>query len=1294
MAVDPARAKSLFLAASDLDDPAARAAYLDGACGDDAALRRRVDALLGAHEGGVDFAGGRAAETAGPAPCAAPVATAAGDGETLPMRELAATIAGDPRADRPAGSDAGRVIAGRYTLLDVLGEGGMGTVYRADQSAPVKRQVALKLIRIGMDSRVVLARFDAERQALALMDHPHIARVYDGGTTEDGRPFFVMELVSGEPITEYCDRLRLPVRARLELFVPVCQAVQHAHQKGVIHRDLKPGNVMVTEVDGRPTPKVIDFGVATATDFQLTDHGLGDAAAIVGTPTYMSPEQADPASMDIDTRTDVYALGVILYELLAGSPPIDARQLKRGAILEMLRMVREVDPPSPSTKVSTADALPSIAASRDVEPSRLKRALRGDLDWIVMRALEKDRDRRYATANGLAADIRRHLASEPVVAAPPSRAYRLRKFVRRHRGAVMAASLVLLALLAGMAGTTWGLFEARRQEAAAGRYADEAKGQAKAARDNAKRADAEARSARRAEREARDHATAEAAAKAIAQQETRRAEAETLRAEEQLTRAQGLLYAGKIAQAQNDFEAGDGGTALRYLDECQASLRGWEHRYLWTRINAKQTLVGHRGPVWGAAYSLDGRRIVTGSGDRTAKVWDARTGGEILALGGHTDEVHGVAFRPDGGRVATASIDGTARVWDAATGRELLAFRGHTAPVLCVAFSPDGGRIASGTGAWASQQAAANEVKVWDAATGRELLALEGLTRRVFSVAFHPDGGRLLTGMNDGTARVWDAATGRGLLTLEGHAGGVLCAAFSPDGRRIVTGGEDNTARVWDAATGQEQHLLKGHAGFVWSVAFSPDGERIASGSYDRTVKVWDAATGRERHILKGHAGFVRSVAFSPDGGRILSGSEDTTARVWDAQEGQDVPVLRGHRDFVKSIAYSPDGRRILTGSGDGTAKLWDPATGRELRTFRGHAGRVRCVAFSPDGRRIVTGSDDTTARLWDAATGRVLLTLEGHTGELWGVACSPDGKRLVSGGADGTVRVWDAENGRELRTLKGHADPVFGVAFSPDGERIASGGADRTVRVWDAETGRELRVLEGHAGGVTSVAFRPDGRRILTGSLDRTLRLWDVATGRELRVLKGHTDVVWGVAFSPDGERIASGSYDRTARVWDAATGQEVLALRGHADDVLCVAFSPDGGQLASGIAGVHATVTLWPAERGQDVLLLRGHTDVVTSVAFCPDGQHLFGWDAQKTLLAWWVADGRRFEPVNPPPMPPPGPARSPDGFRLAMPEGKTIAVTDRRPPAKDNAWPLPATAEGNPTHAEAAAPPAQGK
>ena len=384
------------------------------------------------------------------------------DDEQQTETTAGATLATLP-SERPRSFVAEQIIAGRYTLRQILGEGGMGTVYRADQTEPVKRQVALKVIKIGMDSRTVLARFNAERQALALMDHPNIARVFDGGTTDAGQPFFVMELVHGVPITSYCDSKKFPVNVRLELFVAVCQAVQHAHQKGIIHRDLKPSNVLVTEVDGRPTPKVIDFGVAKATEFDLTDQSLGDTGAIVGTPAYMSPEQAEPTSMDIDTRTDIYALGVILYELLAGSPPIDPSQFKRGALLEMLRMVREVDPPKPSTKVSAAEALPNIAASRGIEPAQLKRALSGDLDWIVMKALEKDRTRRYETANGFAGDILRHLSSEPVLAAPPSWVYRLRKFVRKHRGAVIAACLVLLTLLAGIAGTSWGMFWANRE---------------------------------------------------------------------------------------------------------------------------------------------------------------------------------------------------------------------------------------------------------------------------------------------------------------------------------------------------------------------------------------------------------------------------------------------------------------------------------------------------------------------------------------------------------------------------------------------------------------------------------------------------------------------------------------------------------------------------------------------------------------------------------------------------------------------------------------------------------------
>jgi serine/threonine protein kinase/predicted Rdx family selenoprotein len=359
--------------------------------------------------------------------------------------------------------ELGSVVAGRYKLLEMLGEGGMGSVYIAEQEQPVQRRVALKLIKPGMDSRRVLRRFDAERQALAMMDHTHIAKVLDAGTTSEGRPFFVMELVKGVPITKYCDEHHLSLRDRLELFVPICRAIQHAHQKGIVHRDIKPSNVLVAVQDGKPVPKVIDFGVAKALHQKLTEGSVyTEIGQVVGTLEYMSPEQAELSALDIDTRTDVYALGVLLYELLTGTTPLNRRELKQAAYDEMLRMIREVEPPKPSTRLSESkDSLASLAAQRRTEPTRLTKAVRGELDWVVMKALEKDRTRRYETANGLARDIERHLNDEPVEACPPSATYRLGKLVRKHKGTASAAALLLFTLVGGIAGTTWGLLRAK-----------------------------------------------------------------------------------------------------------------------------------------------------------------------------------------------------------------------------------------------------------------------------------------------------------------------------------------------------------------------------------------------------------------------------------------------------------------------------------------------------------------------------------------------------------------------------------------------------------------------------------------------------------------------------------------------------------------------------------------------------------------------------------------------------------------------------------------------------------------
>ena len=642
-----------------------------------------------------------------------------------------------------------------------------------------------------------------------------------------------MELVRGIKITDYCDQNNLATRARLDLFVQVCHALQHAHQKGIIHRDIKPSNILVSLHDGVPVPVVIDFGIAKATEQKLTDKTLFTAfEQFIGTPAYTSPEQAEMSRLDIDTRSDIYALGVLLYELLTGKTPFDATTLISAGLEEMRRIIREQEPLRPSTRLSVMvqGELTTTAQRRQADSPKLISLLRGDLDWIVMKCLEKDRTRRYDSANGLAQDIERHLKNEPVLACPPSTAYKARKFIRRNQVMVGAGAAVVAALVLGIVVSTWLAVRATRAERAQGRL------RLSAVANEQKAVAAQANEAAQG-REAQRH-----------------------------------LYAAKLNLAQQAWEQNNVGQAERLLEETATYPdRGFEW-YYWQRQThqALKTLRGHMEYVSSVAFSPDGQRIVTGSFDQTAKVWEAGSGRGLLTIKGNGARIWSVAFSPDGWRIVTGGADGTAKVWEAASGRELLRLKGHSAMIVSVAFSPDGQRVVTGS----LDQTA----KVWDIANGKELLTLKGHSYDLLFVAFTPDGQRIVTGSGDNTVKVWEAANGRELVTMKGH-GAAIRVAVSPDGQRIVTSDTDGTAKVREAASGRELLTLKGHRAMIVSVAFSPDGQRIVTGSYDRTAKVWNVATGRD---LVGSL-FTRRPAdchrqLGPDGQGMGSGHESGTA--------------------------------------------------------------------------------------------------------------------------------------------------------------------------------------------------------------------------------------------------------------------------------------------------------------------------------------------------------------------------------------------------------------------------------
>jgi WD40 repeat protein len=695
-----------------------------------------------------------------------------------------------------------------------------------------------------------------------------------------------------------------------------------------------------------------------------------------------------------------------------------------------------------------------------------------------------------------------------------------------------------------------------------------------------------------------------------------------IRAEAALTESNRRLDLTKLPEAQHALERSNLELAENLLDDVKETNRCIAWRHLKRSLDGSIfTLYGHTDAVSSVAISTDGERIVTGSWDGTARVWDARTGQPLRELKGHTESVTSVAISTDGERIVTGSGDCSAKVWDARTGQPLWQLKGHSSRVSSVAISTDGERII--TGSWDCS------AKVWDARTGQPLWEIKDHTGSITGVAISADGERIVTGSDDRKVKVWDARKRKSLLELTGHTKPVTSVAISPDGARIVTGSEDGTARVWDGRTGQSLLELNGHAASVTGVAISADGQRIVgsvvisgaerflSGSPDSTARVWNAWTGELVLELKGHTHAVTSVAVSTDSGRIVTGSRDCSAKVWDARSGLPVLAVTGHTESVTSIAISTDGERVVTGSQDSTARVWDARTGQSLLPPMGHEKPVTSVAISADGARIVTGSQDSIASMWDARTGELLRELKGHTDYVTSVAISRDSQRIVTGSRDCTARVWDTRTGHSISELKGHTYSVSSAAISTDGERIITGSRDRSARVWDARTGQSLLELKGHTDFVTSVAISGDNKWIVTGSWDRSAKLWDARTGQSLSELKGHTDSVTSVAISRDSQRIVTGSWDRSARVWDARTGQPLPELKGHTGSVTSVAISADSQRIVTG--SQDSTARLWDARTGQSLFELTGHTKPINSVVISADSERIVtgSWDG--TARAW---------------------------------------------------------------------------